>query len=307
MSVMKIVLLGSNGQVGRELQRSLAPLGELHCLARADADMEKPEALRLLLRDLQADVVVNASGYTAVDKAESEPEKAMQINAASVGVLAEECQALGAWLVHYSTDYVFDGRKQGAYNESDQPAPLSVYGLSKWQGEQQAQRCQRHLIVRTSWVYAAHGTNFVRTILRLAQQRTALQVVADQYGAPTGAELIADITACLLQRLTGADAIEPGIYHLAATGETTWFDLACHIVQRARAAGLPVLVPEEGIQAISTADYPCAARRPMNSRLSVAKLETVSGLSMPHWQAGIDAVLNELLDSALSALEREKA
>ena len=301
-ALRRILLLGRSGQVGWELQRSLAPLGEVvACGTTADGDRRvdfgEPQSLGPLVQRLRPDVIVNAAAYTAVDKAESEPGLAQRVNAQAPGVLARAAAEVGALFVHYSTDYVFDG-SGGAPRDEDAPcAPLSVYGRTKLEGEQQvrASGC-RHLILRTSWVYAARGGNFARTMLRLAAEREQLRVVDDQVGAPTGAELIADVTAHAMLR-TLADASLAGTYHCVAAGETSWFGYAQHVIERARARGRPLKLPPSGLQAIPTRDYPLPAPRPLNSRLSTERLCGRFGLVLPHWINGVDRMLDEILDS----------
>ena len=305
---MKILLFGKNGQVGWELQRSLAPLGELIALDfRAEnnpaidgvalqGDFSRPETLRETVQRVRPDVIVNAAAHTAVDKAESEPELARALNATSVGVLAEEAERIGAALVHYSTDYVFDGSGTRPWLETDTPAPLNVYGQTKLEGEQLVQQhCARHLIFRTSWVYAARGANFVKTMLKLGQERDALNIINDQHGAPTGAELLADVTAHAIRHLM-RDAACAGLYHLVAAGETTWHGYASHVLERARQAGLPIRVAASAIQPVATSAFPTPARRPHNSRLDTHKLQNAFGLALPHWQTGVDRMLNEILE-----------
>jgi len=297
---MKILLLGKGGQVGWELQRALAPLGELVAHDLDTADFTQPEAVAALVRQTQPDVVVNAAAHTAVDKAESEPELAQLINAETPGRVAREAEALGALLVHYSTDYVFAGSGTHARAEDEPTAPMSVYGRTKLAGEQAivASGC-RHLIFRTSWVYGARGGNFARTMLKLAAERDALRVINDQVGAPTGADLLADVTAHALRAVQGPwahadrDALL-GLYHLVAGGETNWHAYATHVIEWARAQGLPVKVAPDAIQAVPTTEYPTPAARPLNSRLDTRKLQQAFGLSLPHWQAGVDRMLTEI-------------
>lgn len=299
---MKILLLGKNGQVGWELQRALAPLGELIALDRQGAsglcgDLSNLEGLAATVRSLAPDVIVNAAAYTAVDKAESEPALAARINAEAPGVLAREAAKLGAWLIHYSTDYVFDGSGQGQWQEDAPSAPLSVYGRTKREGELAIQASGAAAVVlRTSWVYAARGQNFAKTMLRLAAERDVLRVVADQFGAPTGAELIADVTAHILHRLFRAhDASRlAGTYHLAAAGETSWHGYAQFVLAHARRSGVALKVSAEQLVAISTEDYPLPALRPRNSRLALAKLEETFNLKMPPWQQGVQRMLDEI-------------
>jgi len=297
---MRILLLGRNGQVGWELQRALAPLGELVALDRAGrdgltGDLAQPDRLAETVRRLRPKVIVNAAGYTAVDRAEDEIELAATVNADAPAALAREAAALGAWLVHYSTDYVFDGSDQAPRDESSATAPLSVYGRTKLAGEQAVVASgARHLVFRTSWVYAARGGNFARTMLRLAAERDALRVIDDQVGAPTGAELIADVTAHAL-RMALAEPRHAGVYHLAAAGETSWHGYARHVIEWARAHGHAIKVAPHAIEAIATTAYPTPARRPLNSRLDTTRLRRTFGLTLPAWQAGVDRMLSEVL------------
>jgi len=298
---MKIVLFGRSGQVGRELDPLLSSLGRLIACGRDEADLEQPDTLRDLLRREAPDVVINAAAYTAVDRAESEPERARQINADTVGVMAEETARLGGWLVHYSTDYVFDGTKSGSYVETDPTEPLSVYGSTKRAGEQAiaASGC-RHLIFRTSWVYATHGSNFVRTMLRLLQERSELSVVDDQVGAPTAAARIAAVTATAVGRLTGGEQSLPpsGIYHLTAANATSWHGLAEFIAATARAGGLPLRLASNSIRPIPSSAWPQAARRPANSRLDTGKLQSTFDVQLPHWQDDVQQVVTPLISNA---------
>lgn len=297
---MRILLFGKSGQVGWELQRSLVPLGELVALDSRGGDglcgdLANLDGLAETVRQVRPDVIVNAAAYTAVDRAESEPDLARRINALAPAVLAEEAQKLGAWLVHYSTDYVFDGDGSTAWEESDATGPLSVYGQTKLEGEQSvAAACQRHLIFRTSWVYAARGTNFAKTMLRLAQERDRLGVIDDQIGAPTGAELLADVTALALRMVVERPKLA-GVYHLSAGGETSWHGYAKFVIDYARNAGLPIKVASEAIAPISTSAYPLPAKRPANSRLNTEKLRKNFGLKLPDWQLGVRRVLDEIL------------
>ncbi len=293
---MKILLLGKNGQLGWELQRALAPLGELIALDRHNGgDLADSASLLAAVKAAAPQVIVNAAAYTAVDKAETDQDQAQQINATAPGLLAQEAKALGALLIHYSTDYVFDGSGDQARTEDAATAPLSVYGASKLAGEDtiRASGCQ-HLILRTSWVYAARGGNFAKTMLRLAAEREQLKVIADQIGAPTGADLLADLTAHML-RATRANPALSGTYHAVAGGETSWHAYAQHVIEFARARGLPIKVSPEQVLAIPTSDYPTPAQRPLNSRLSTAKLQEAFGLHLPHWQVGVERMLDEIL------------
>lgn len=296
---LKILLLGRNGQLGWELQRSLAVLGQVTALDRHSedycGDLGNPVELAETVRSLKPNIIVNAAAYTAVDKAESDAALAHAINAAAPRVLAEEAAKLGALLVHYSTDYVFDGSGDRPWAETDVPAPLSVYGQSKLEGERGIQQAGcKHLILRTSWVYGARGSNFAKTMLRLAQEREQLTVIDGQFGAPTGADLLADISAHAirhLQRLPG----DGGLYHCAASGEVTWYGYASHVIRYARHAKPDLMMKVTDIRPIPTSAYPTPARRPVNSRLDSSKLQTTFGLTLPAWQQGVARMLNEIL------------
>ena len=297
---MKILLFGKNGQVGWELQRSLAPLGEVIALDRHGLDyagqfvsgnLMNPDAVGSAVMAVKPDVVVNAAAYTAVDKAESESVNAYTINALAPISIAQAAIKTGALLVHYSTDYVFDGSPGRPWLETDTTRPLSVYGASKLAGEQGIIASGvRHLIFRTSWVYAARGSNFAKTMLRLAQERETLSVINDQIGAPTGAELLADVTAHALRR----PALN-GTYHLAAAGETTWHDYAQFVFALARKHGVALKLDDARLLPISTAEYKTAAQRPLNSALNCEKLNSDLDLHLPHWTAGVERMLAETL------------
>ena len=291
---MKLLLLGKNGQVGWELQRALAPLGELIALDSQDADFAQPESLAATVRAVAPDIIVNAAAYTAVDKAESEPALAMAVNATAPAVLAREAAALGAWLLHFSSDYVFDGSGSAPWVEDSPTGPLNVYGRSKLEGELavRASGC-RHLILRTSWVYAARGGNFAKTMLRLAAERDQLSVVNDQFGAPTGADLLADIAAHALRTALARPQVS-GTYHVAAAGETSWHGYAQRVIEFARVAGRPLKVTDDAITAVPSSAFPTPARRPANSRLNTQKFRDTFGLSLPAWQAGVERMLTEL-------------
>ncbi|PKO49979.1 MAG: dTDP-4-dehydrorhamnose reductase [Betaproteobacteria bacterium HGW-Betaproteobacteria-21] len=293
---MKILLLGKNGQVGWELQRALAPLGEVVALDRQGAlglcgDLADLDALRATVDAVAPNVIVNAAAYTAVDKAESDTELAARINAGAPALLAESAARLGALLVHYSTDYVFDGSGTRPWQEDDTTGPLSVYGKTKLDGESaiRASACA-HLIFRTSWVYAARGGNFAKTMLRLAAERERLTVIADQMGAPTGADLIADITAHAVRTLQIRPELA-GTYHLTAAGETSWHGYAAFVIDESRRRGATLKVGE--IAPIPTSDYPTPATRPLNSRLDTTKLRSSFGLCLPAWQSGVRRMLDE--------------
>ena len=295
---MKILLLGKNGQVGWELQRALAPLGAMVALDRAGADglrgdLEDLDGLARTVRKLAPDVIVNAAAYTAVDKAETDVARAQCINAEAPGVLAQAAAEVGALLVHYSTDYVFDGSGDKPWREDSSTGPLSVYGRTKLAGEDaiRASAC-RHLIFRTSWVHAARGGNFARTMLRLAAERERLTVIADQIGAPTGADLIADVSAHAIRASLAAPALS-GTYHLVADGETSWHGYARFVIETARELGVALKVEE--IAPIATRDYPTAAARPLNSRLDTQRLRSAFGLHLPDWRDGVARMLREIL------------
>ena len=296
---MKILLLGKNGQVGWELQRSLAPLGEVVAPDRHSnglcGDLANLQGLAQTVQKVRPDVIVNAAAHTAVDKAESEPELARTLNALAPGVLAQEAQKVGAWLVHYSTDYVFDGGGTRPWLETDTPAPLGVYGQTKLEGEQLiAQHCSQHLIFRTSWVYAARGGNFAKTMLRLAQERERLTVIDDQWGAPTGAELLADVTAHAIRQVHQRTQ-DAGLYHLAASGETTWHGYAKHVLTQAMQAQPTIKIIAKEVVPVPTSAFPTPARRPRNSRLNTSRLQSVFGLALPPWQSGVERMLREVM------------
>jgi dTDP-4-dehydrorhamnose reductase len=291
---MKILLIGKNGQVGTELQRTLLPLGEVCALGRSDVDLQDMDSLKQALDSHAADVIVNASAYTAVDKAESDEAGAFRVNAEAVGVMADWAAAHDALLVHYSTDYVFDGTKEGAYQESDPTHPQSAYGRSKRAGENAilASGC-RALVFRTSWVFSTHGGNFVKTMLRLAAERDSLNVVADQFGAPTSAELLADVTALAIAGHRRG-ALAGGIYHLSAAGATSWHGLASHVIARAQANGASFKLDADQIRAVPTEAYPLPAKRPRNSRLDTGALSGALGLQLPDWRVHVDRAVDQL-------------
>lgn len=273
-------------------------LGEVVACGRAECDLALSEEIRRKVREVGPDVIFNAAAYTAVDRAESEPDLAGAVNTVAPIVLGEEAFQLGAMVVHYSTDYVFDGKKETAYIEADAPNPLSVYGRTKLDGERGlAASGAQHVIFRTSWVYSTHGKNFLKTILRLASQRPELKIVADQWGAPTGAALLADASAHAVSRylLRGAESFPFGLYHLTASGETNWHQFAQYVVARAASAGKNDLLPQEGVVPIPSSEYPTPAARPSNSRLNTQKFREAFGLHLPRWQDGVAQVIDELL------------
>jgi len=298
---LKVLLFGKGGQVGWELQRSLAPLGEL---VAVDFDPKgNPDGLCGNFSDLpglaktiqivKPDVIVNAAAHTAVDKAESEPDFARTLNALAPGVLANEANKLGAWLIHYSTDYVFDGSGNKPWREDDATGPLSVYGQTKLEGEQAVALCEKHLILRTSWVYAAKGGNFGKTMLRLAKDRDKLTVIDDQIGSPTAAELLADVTALALRTVQHKPELA-GLYHCAARGETSWFGYCRHVLAKAQTLGVALKAGPDNVTPIPTSSYPTPAKRPLNSRLSTDKIEAAFDLHMPNWQVHMDRMLDEI-------------
>ncbi|PIB18034.1 dTDP-4-dehydrorhamnose reductase [Vibrio rotiferianus] len=296
---MRILLLGKNGQVGWELQRSLSCLGVVTAVdfdsTEYCGDFTNPEGLEQTILAVKPDVIVNSAAYTAVDKAEDDQSVAYQVNAGSVEVIAKAAEKLGAWLIHYSTDYVFDGSGEQARKEEAPTAPLNVYGASKLQGEQVvAQHCSRYLIFRTSWVYASRGHNFAKTMLKLAKERETLSIINDQVGAPTGAELLADCTANALRVALNKPEVA-GLYHLVASGETTWYDYAQFVFDYARRSGIELAVKE--VNAVPTSSFPTPAQRPHNSRLDTSKFEQTFELNIPHWKHGVERMLVELTES----------
>jgi dTDP-4-dehydrorhamnose reductase len=296
---VRIMLTGAQGQVGWELARSLQPLGEVHALDRRGCDLSQPETLPAIVQRIEPDVIVNAAAYTAVDDAEDEEALANTINGRSAGILAEEARKRDALLVHYSTDYVFNGTRAGLYTEDDETDPVNAYGRSKLMGEQLIRESgARHLIFRTSWVYARRRKNFIGTIQRLARERSSINVVMDQVGAPTSAELIADVTLLSLYRSTqqgGEIQPESGIYNLTAGSHASWHEVAVYVVEEMLRHGCELSLSPDSIHPIPSAAYPTKASRPANSKLSVAKIERALGVTMPPWQSGVAHVVGETL------------
>lgn len=293
---MDILLFGKTGQVGWELQRALAPLGNVIALdvhsKEYCGDFSNPEGIAQTVRSIKPDVIVNAAAHTAVDKAESEPEFAQLLNAASVEAIAKEAAQIGAWVVHYSTDYVFPGDGETPWRETDATTPLNVYGQTKLDGEKALQaHCAKHLIFRTSWVYAGKGNNFAKTMLRLAKERTELSVINDQVGAPTGAELLADCTAHAIRTALVKPEVA-GLYHLVASNTTTWYEYAALVFAQAREAGIELAI--EKLNAVPTSAYPTPAKRPQNSRLNTEKFQRNFDLVLPSWDIGVKRMLAEL-------------
>lgn len=292
---MKILLLGKDGQVGHELQRTLLPLGDVIAMGRQDANLEDPTSIERALHSHSPAIIVNAAAYTAVDKAESEENKARRINADAVALLAKYASRTKALLVHYSTDYVYDGQKDSPYVETDSTGPQSAYGRTKMEGEHAIvlSNCNA-LIFRTSWVFSAYGGNFIKTIMRLAGERDSLGIVADQFGAPTSAELIADVTALAVAAHKQLRPIERGIYHLAASGVTSWHGFATHVVEKLEKKGIALTLNASKVRAIGTDEYPLPAIRPKNSRLNTRKLSAALGLEIPHWTIYADRTIDQL-------------
>jgi dTDP-4-dehydrorhamnose reductase len=292
----KILVTGKNGQVGFELQRALAPLGDIIAIDRSECDLTDLDALRAFVAQVQPDVIVNPAAYTAVDKAESDADVAYVINRDAVRVMGEEAARLSALVIHFSTDYVFDGAKDGSYREDDATDPQSVYGASKLAGELAlAEANPRHLILRTSWVVGAHGGNFAKTMLRLAGERERLSVVGDQHGAPTSAALLADVTAHLVRdylHVQGEMAF--GTYHVTGGGETTWYDYARFVLSEAIAAGKPLKAGPDAVAPLATKDYPTPAQRPANSRLDTSLFQATFGLHLPDWHQSVRHVLQQI-------------
>lgn len=294
---MKLLLTGCNGQLGFELQRSLAPVAEVIAVSRSDCDLSSEAALRALIQEVKPDGIINPAAYTAVDKAESDVESARKINCDAPRIIGEEAAKCGAFVFHFSTDYVFEGSGDQFYKESDAVNPQNVYGKTKYAGEQAlSAACDRSLIMRTSWVVGAHGGNFAKTMLRLANERESLSVVSDQFGAPTSAALLADITAQLVGRIQheGDDQFPYGLYHVVASGVTNWHEYARYVIAEAVKAGKPVKVSPEMVNAISASDYPVPAKRPANSRLDTTLFQNTFNLHLPHWKQGVAHVLQQI-------------
>jgi len=301
---MKILLFGKGGQVGWELQRSLAPLGEVIALDHDSrvycGDFTDLEGLAQTVRSVEPDMIVNAAAHTAVDRAESEAELARTINALAPGVLAHEAKDLDAWLVHYSTDYVFDGSGEKPWVEDDATGPLNVYGATKLEGERLIRQSGcKHLVFRTSWVYGARGGNFAKTMLRLAQERDSLNVIDDQHGAPTGADLLADVTAHAIRTAQKQPEVA-GLYHLVAAGETTWHGYASFVIDFARRNGVALKVAADAVNPVQTSTFLTPAKRPHNSRMDTAKLQNAFGLRLPCWKSGVERMLSEVLERSLA-------
>lgn len=300
---MNILITGSTGQVGYELQRQLAGLGTITAVDRQQCNLADPDSMRACVAGVQPDWIINAGAWTAVDKAETERDAAFAVNADAPSLLAELAAARGARLVHYSTDYVFAGDKHGRYREDDPVQPLNAYGASKLAGEQAIAEVVaggglQAWTFRTTWVFGTHGNNFLKTMLKLAQARDSLSVVNDQFGAPTSAALIAEVTAQLIRQVESGKSVKPGLYHLAAAGETHWQAYAQRVIAQARALGLSTRIAPEQVQGIPAAQYPTPAARPANSRLDCQRLESALGMQLPDWTIGVDAVVADVVQYA---------
>ncbi|MGD9948021.1 MAG: dTDP-4-dehydrorhamnose reductase [Desulfobulbus sp.] len=295
---MKILLTGKNGQLGFELQRAMAPLGHIFAFDQEECNLADPEAIRSLIREVRPDIIINPAAYTAVDRAENEPDLAKAVNTIAPMVMGEEAQRINAWVIHYSTDYVYDGSSSRPYLETDPTNPLNVYGLTKRDGDVALQQsCAKHLIFRTSWVVGSHGNNFAKTMLRLATERETLSIVADQYGAPTSASLLADITAQIVGRAQreGIETIPFGLYNVVASGVTTWHGYAYFVLEQALQQGIALKVQPQMVKPITTAQYPLPAKRPVNSQLNASLFQSTFGLELPDWQQGINHILQQIL------------
>lgn len=298
---MKILLLGTNGQLGQELHHALAFIGELKACGRDEVDFTNTHSIRKIIQTFQPDCIVNAAAYTAVDKAESERELAFQINAEAVAVLAQEAFQHHIWLIHYSTDYVFDGSKTEPYAETDPPNPINIYGESKLAGEQSiiASGCN-HLVFRTTWIMGENGHNFAKTILRLAREKSSLNVINDQLGVPTTPALITQVTVTAIKAISAGKPWPVGLYHLTPQGQTTWYKMAKTLLQLAKEQGILLLTDENALYPIKTSGYPTPAQRPANSLLDNSKLELLLNFSLPHWETGFLKVANKIIEELKS-------
>jgi dTDP-4-dehydrorhamnose reductase len=294
--MQNILVLGKNGQVGHALEDVLANKVNLHAFDSIDADLTDERKLRQLIQDIKPAVIVNAAAYTAVDRAETEEVLAFKVNARGPQILGEEATTIGAAVIHFSSDYVFDGTKDGAYVETDKTNPLSVYAASKLEGEKLLLKaCAQSIILRTSWVVSHHGGNFLKTMFKLAKDRDVLRVVSDQHGVPTSAKLLAEMSKILIEKLSADPEHFPfGVYHLAPSGETTWFDYAKFVIGEAMKRGDTFKLSLDNIQAIKTEEYPLPAKRPQNSRLDTTRFQTTFGVTLPSWETGILAIMDEL-------------
>ena len=293
---MKILLTGSNGQVGFELNKKLSALGEVIATDREELDLTNLNAIRTFIDQTRPDIIINPAAYTAVDKAESEPELAYQINTLAPEVLADKARELDIPLVHFSTDYVFDGLKKEAYVETDKTNPQSVYGKTKCEGEEKIRTHRKHIILRTSWVFGVHGNNFLKTILRLIQEKDSLNIVGDQWGSPASASMLSDVTFKIVDTIfKNKNFNDYGTYHVTNDGETNWYDYASLISSEAMKLNLKVKCVPDKIHPILTSEYPTAAKRPLNSRLNTEKLKKTFMLELPHWESEVKRVLKEII------------
>jgi dTDP-4-dehydrorhamnose reductase len=294
---MKILLTGKDGQVGFALHKKLASLGEVVATNRHELDLGNPEAIKTFIDKIKPDIIINPAAYTQVDKAESEKLLAHQINAVAPQVLAEKASELNIPIMHFSTDYVFDGLKKEPYQETDQANPQSVYGQTKWEGEEAIRHHKKHIILRTSWVYGSHGQNFLKTILKLAQEKSSLNVVSDQMGTPTSSDLLADVTFSIVKAILKKPNFEDfGSYHVALEGETNWYQYACFINDEALRLGLKTTMTSKDIKPISSDLYPILAKRPTNSRLDTSKIKKTFMLELPHWKTEVSSLLKNYYD-----------
>jgi len=293
---MKILLTGKNGQVGFALHKKLMSLGEVIATGRHELDLGSPEAIRVFINKIKPDIIINPAAYTQVDKAESEMSLAHQINAIAPQILAEKASQLNIPIIHFSTDYVFDGLKNEPYVETDQTNPQSVYGQTKWKGEEAVRNHKKHIILRTSWVFSSHGQNFLKTILKLAQEKTSLNVVSNQQGTPTSSDVLAKVTYNIVKTvLNDSNFKDFGTYHLTSTGDTDWYRYACFIVDEAVGLGFKTSMTSKDIKPISSDAYSTLARRPMNSRLNITKIKKIFMLELPHWEEEVKRTLKELI------------
>ena len=293
---MKILLTGKNGQVGFELEKKLSTLGEVIATDREELDLANPDAIRAFIDQTNPDIIINPAAYTAVDKVESEPDLAYQINVTAPEVLAKKATELNIPLVHFSTDYVFDGLKKEAYIETDKTNPQSVYGKTKCEGEEKIRTHAKHIILRTSWVFGSHGNNFLKTILRLIIEKESLNIVGDQWGSPASSSMLSDVTFKIVETiLKNKNFNDYGTYHVTTEGETNWYDYASLISNEAMKLNLKVKCAPDQIHSILTSEYPTAAKRPLNSRLNTDKIKNTFMLELPHWESEVKRVLRELI------------
>ena len=293
---MKILLTGKDGQVGFALHKKLVSLGEVIATNRDMLDLNDPEAIRIFIDQTQPDIIINPAAYTKVDQAENEPELAFQINAVAPQVLTDKASELDIPIIHFSTDYVFDGLKHEPYLETDEVNPQSVYGQTKWQGEEAMRQNKKHIILRTSWVFSSHGQNFLKTILKLIQEKTSLNIVSDQIGTPTSSETLADVTYQIVKAIFNEPHFKDfGTYHMTLDGETNWYRYACFITDEAKRLGFQTLMTSKDIKPISSDAYPTLTKRPMNSRLDTTKIKKTFMLELPHWEEEVKRILKALI------------